>query len=80
MPRVGEWIKLANDKMGDYFAFGIDEITHREGSVPEVALGRLEAAAGMVAAFEEGELQEYLSSYLQLGWAHVSTVTNPHAR
>jgi hypothetical protein len=80
MPRVGEWLKLVNPKMGDYFGFRVAEITHREGSVPELMLARLEPAVGNAAAFPEDELEEYLSSYVECGWKHVSSVPNPHLK
>jgi hypothetical protein len=72
MPRTGEWPKLVNDTMGDYFGFQIAEITHREGAILEITLGRLCPVSGMAAAFEEDEPDEYLSSYVQ----HVETCFN----
>jgi hypothetical protein len=77
MPREGEWLKLANPKMGDYFAFQVREITHREGSPPEVVLDRLPPNDEANAPFNESELDEYVTSYVDVGWLHRSTVTPP---
>jgi hypothetical protein len=80
MPRVGEYLKLANREMGDYFGVRVAEVVHRERSLPELMLGRLEPAEGSTTAFDEAELDEYLASYVACGWKHVSTVPNRHAR
>ena len=80
MPREGEWLKLANPKMGDYFAFQVREITHREGSPPEVVLDRLPPGEGASTPFDdESELDEYVASYVDAGWLHRSTVTPPRS-
>src|SRR5688572_26939324 len=76
MPRVGEWVKLANAELGDYFPFRIGEVTHREGSWPEVMLDKLPAQHAALAAFSEVELDEYVASYLVDGWKHISAVPN----
>lgn len=80
MPRVGEFLKLANPEMGDYFGFRVAEVVHREGVPPEVMLERLKPAEGHIAAFDESELDEYLASYVTYGWKHASTARNPHAK
>jgi len=76
LPRTGEWLKLANSEMGDYFAFRVAEVTHREGSLPELMLDRLSAPDGKSTAFDEDELDEYVTSYLAEGWQQVSSVPN----
>jgi hypothetical protein len=59
-------------ELGDYFPFNVIEIAHREGSLPEVALDRLPPEEVNVAAFEDDELNEYISSYETEGWRLVS--------
>jgi hypothetical protein len=76
LPRAGEWLKLANAERGDYFAFGIRDITHREGQGPEVTLNKLPPSEGQLAAFDEAELDSYVASYIGSGWMHKSSVKN----
>jgi hypothetical protein len=76
MPRVGEFVKFINAEMGDYFAFRIDEVTHREGHEPALGLDRLPPRDGRQAAFNEDDLDEYTDSYLAEGWLQRSTVSN----
>jgi len=72
MPRVGEWLKLRNEKMGDYFAFRIREVTHREGRSPDIMLELMLDADGrpeFSGREGEEELDEYVQSYVEEGWA-----------
>ena len=69
MPRVGEFAKLKNSEMGDYFAFGVTSVTYREEHAPEIMLKSL-------APLNEDELVEYVNSYVSQGWVHVSTKPN----
>jgi hypothetical protein len=70
MPRVGEWIKLKNDVVGDYFAWKITEITHRECGHTEVSTELLNNTDGRGYSFEnEDEFDEYFQSYISEGWA-----------
>lgn len=66
-PRVGEWVKLRNAEMGNYFAIRIDEVTHVEGEGVDVKLAPLE--------LEEEEFGLYLASYQAEGWNYI-----PHPR
>lgn len=59
-PRVGEWVKLRNAEVGNYFAIGIREVTHVEGEDVDVMLADLELA--------DEELDEYIRSYEVEGW------------
>ncbi len=69
MPRVGEWIKFKNDQVGDYFAFRVREVTHRENGIPDVMMEPMEDANGKPEfAGREQELDEYVQSYVQEGW------------
>ena len=58
LPRIGEWVKLKNAEMGDYFSFRVEEITHREGFGPEIRLGFLMRNKTEPELFEEQELDE----------------------
>jgi len=80
IPRVGEWLKLANRELGDYFPFRVGEITHREGSLPELALDRLPPPDGKPGAFDESELDEYVGAYRAEGWQLISTVPNASSK
>ena len=69
MPRMGEWLKLKNDKMGDYFAFRIQEVTHREGRTPDIMLELPLGSEGRPEfSGREEELDEYVQSYVREGW------------
>lgn len=50
-------------RWGDYFASGIDEVTHGEDSLPELMLAKLLPADGELAAFNERKLDEHVESY-----------------
>jgi hypothetical protein len=76
LPRIGEWLKLSNAEMGDYFAFSVREVTHRQGDYPEIVLDRLPPEDGKNVAFDEVELEEYVASYAAEGWTHESTAQN----
>lgn len=69
VPRVGEFVKFANSRMGDYFAFEISEVTYREGGRVEVMTALLnDVDARMYSFDDEAEFDEYYSSYLAEGW------------
>ena len=68
LPREGEWLKLRNKDKGDYFAFWVKEVTHREGGLPELMLDVLRCSETEYELFEEHELDEYIASYVAEGW------------
>jgi hypothetical protein len=68
LPRENEWLKLRNRDKGDYFAFRVKEVTHREGGLPELMLDVLKYSETEYELFEEQELDEYISSYTEEGW------------
>lgn len=69
MPRVGEFVKFKNEKVGDYFAFKITQVTYREGRETEVWTELLDNVDDRMYSFEdEEEFDEYFQSYLAEGW------------
>jgi hypothetical protein len=70
VPRVGDFIKFANEEMGDYFAWQVIEVTYRESS------GRFEVMTDLLdnvdergySFDDESEFDEYFDSYLSEGW------------
>jgi hypothetical protein len=69
VPRVGEFMKFQNAVVGDYFAFRISEVTHREGGRIEVCAELLNNIDNRIYSFEEeAEFDEYFTSYLAEGW------------
>ena len=75
LPRTDEWIKLKNEEMGNYFAFKIYEVTHREGALTELTLQPLMSGSNY-DYFSKKELVEYIASYTSQGWEHVSSSRN----
>lgn len=78
LPRVREFVKLRNRDQGDYFAFTVVQVTHRESWPPELWL-RLTTFVGgrSVADFiADSELDEYIAGYRQGGWVLASLVLN----
>ncbi len=69
VPRVGEFLKLRNRELGDYFPWKVTEITHREGGAIELSTELLDNIDGRWYSFEsESELDECFQSYLGEGW------------
>ena len=69
VPRVGEFIKLRNRELGDYFGFAVTEVTYRECGGIEVMTGLLDNVENRLYSLEEEhELDEYVTSYLNEGW------------
>jgi len=69
MPRVGEFIKFNNKKMGSGFDFAIADVIHVEDGNPEIML-ELWSDEDRYNLFEdENELDEYVESYEAEGWA-----------
>ncbi len=69
LPRVGEYLKLKNDRLADYFAWKVTEITHREPMKIEVSTELLDNIENRMYSFEdEEEFDEYYDAYVQAGW------------
>lgn len=69
VPRVGEYIKFSNKKVGDYFPWKVTEITYLESGQIEVWTELLDNVDDRGYSFEdESEFEEYYNSYLQEGW------------
>lgn len=68
-PRVGEWVKLRNAELGNYFAIRIAELTHVEGEGVDLLLAPLE--------IQDDELDEYAASYQAEGWLLVPKPGDP---
>jgi hypothetical protein len=78
LPRVGEFVKLRNREQGDYFAFSVVQVTHRDDGSPEILLRLTSSIDGqsVVSFIPDGELDEYLTGYEQEGWVRESCVPN----
>ncbi len=78
LPRTREFVKLRNREQGDYFAFTVVQVTHREGGPPELWLQLTSFVEGrsVVSFIPDEELDEYVAGYQQEGWALASVVPN----
>lgn len=71
LPRTGEFIKIRNQELGDYFAFKVTEVTHREEDIPDIKL--------RIDYYPEDDLpdDQYFESdvntYVAEGWTLEST-------
>ena len=77
-PRSREFFKVRNAKMGDYVAYQIVQVTHREGLIPEIWIyaTSLEDGKTSVAFFEDDEIDEWTESYVTEGWQLCSSKPN----
>ena len=71
VPRVGEWLKLRNEQVGDYFAWRVVEVTHREAGLVEVMTDLLDDDGRGFSFDHESEFDDYHRSYLACGWVGV---------
>ncbi len=70
VPRVGEFLKLHNDRAGDSFAWKVSQVTHHESGVIEVMTELLEDVGGRGYTFEEeDEFDECVAGYTDFGWS-----------
>lgn len=78
LPRVREFVKVRNREQGDYFAFTVVQVTHREDGRPELWLHLTTFTEGrsVVSFIEDGELDELVAGYKQEGWELASLVPN----
>lgn len=76
MPRAGEFIRFNNKKMGDYFDFAVDDVTHVEDEDPEITLELWRDENGYNLLEDETELDEYVESYEAEGWNLLSIEEN----
>jgi hypothetical protein len=80
VPRVGEYVKFRNAVAGDYFAFQVSSVTHRENGLIEVWTELLDNIDNRMYSFEEEpDFDEYFNSYLAEGW-HCSRGVGPNRR
>jgi hypothetical protein len=77
LPRIREFVKVRNREQGDYFAFMVVQVTHREGP-PELWLHLTSFVGGrsVIDFFEDAELDEYVEGYGQEGWILASVAPN----
>ena len=69
VPRKGEFVKFRNEKLGDYFAFEVMEVTNRESGQVEIQTDLLDNVDQRMYSFEEEEeFDEYFQSYRSEGW------------
>ncbi len=69
VPRVGEFMKFRNGKVGDYFAFRVSQVTYRESGEVDVWTELLDNVNDRMYSFEdEAEFDDYHHSYLEEGW------------
>ncbi|MFM9960106.1 MAG: hypothetical protein ACKV2Q_02655 [Planctomycetaceae bacterium] len=78
LPRRNEFVKLRTREQGDYFAFSVVQVTHREDGPPEIWLNLTSFVDGRSVAdfIEDGELDEYIESYKQEVWTFASLAPN----
>lgn len=78
LPRAREFVKLVNREQGDYFAFTVVQVTHREGGAPELWLQLTSFVDGRWAVdfIEDAELDDYAAGYRREGWEVASAVPN----
>ncbi len=77
-PRLREFVKVRNAKLGDYVAYQIVQVTHREGSIPEIWIHAtsLEDGKTLVSFFEDDEMDEWAEGYVTEGWKLCSSKPN----
>ena len=69
VPRVGEFVKFRNKKVGAYFPWQVSEVTYCESGEIEVWTGLLDNIDGRGYSFEsEEEFDEYFQSYVSENW------------
>lgn len=66
LPRTGEFIKIRNQVLGDYFAFMVTEVVHREGRIPEIRV-RIDHHPGDDLPDDQG-LESDANTYVAEGW------------
>lgn len=69
VPRVGEFIKLNNNTVGDYFTWEVKDVTYQENGIIQVSTELLNNIDERMYSFEDdAEFIEYFNSYLKAGW------------
>jgi hypothetical protein len=78
LPRAREFVKLRNRTQGDYFAFTVVQVTHREDGPPELWLQLTTFVGGrsVVDFIEDAELDDCAEGYRQEGWVLSSVTPN----
>ena len=77
-PRVHEFLKVHNATMGDYVAFEIVQVTHREGAIPEIWICSTSREDGktVISFFQNDEIDEWVNGYMTKGWEICSSKPN----
>lgn len=69
VPRVGEYMKFTNEKLGDYFGWEVTQVTYRESGAIEVWTELFDNIDERMYSFEtEEEFDECFASYVAEGW------------
>jgi len=78
LPRLQEFITIRNDTLGDYFAFMVVQITHKEGGIPELWIHATSYVDGrsQISFWPEDEFDEWITSYEKEGWQKQGDVEN----
>ena len=78
LPRLHEFVKINNREQGDYFAFSVVQVTHREGGLPELWLKLITSLEGRDTEdyIDDAELDAYVAGYSREGWQLASI--RPH--
>ena len=78
LPRLNEFIKVKNESLGDYFAFLVVQVTHKEDGSPELWIHTSSFVDGrsQISFWPEEELDDWISSYAKEGWELQSDVEN----
>ena len=74
LPRTSEFIKIRNQKLGDYFAFMVTEVVHREGQIPEIILRTNDRPGDDLPA--DQDLESDINTYVVEGWTLASLKKN----
>ena len=78
LPRLNEFIKIRNQSLGEYFAFLVVQITHKEDGFPELWIHTSTFVNGrsQISFRPEEELDDWIASYAKEGWELQSDAEN----
>ena len=70
LPRVGESIKFTNSELGEYFAFTVEQVTHRENGIPEIwaTTRQITDMKTKESSWHEEDLDGDITTYVKEGW------------
>jgi hypothetical protein len=77
-PRLREFLKVRNASMGDYIAYQVVPVTHREDAIPEIWIHAtsLEEGRTLVSFFKDDEIDHWADGYVAEGWRFCSSKPN----